>query len=295
MNLNQQEKWKIFALLEILSALAKSEEIKKALIFKGALILNQRLGTERMSLDIDSNLDLDFSLQFPERADQKAFLETHIPVAIRRHFESKSPVRYEFAGIKVESSPPRDKHPRGWDAFKIKINLHDNEHREVHNLPFLSIDIAAPETLSDRSIGEMPWNGSSIRAYTLERIAGEKARAFLSTLPTYRAKMQKPGEAVRTKDLYDLHRIMEAKPITDSEFWQTAGSEFRLACESRLIDCYGIESFQEDWGTTKEAFEGDKIIPPGSDFSKCEQTLITFVELWIKLGVIPFEFPLPKM
>ena len=62
MNTNQIDNWKKNALLHILSALAKSEEIRKVLIFKGALILNHRLGTERMSLDIDSNLDLDFIL-----------------------------------------------------------------------------------------------------------------------------------------------------------------------------------------------------------------------------------------
>lgn len=292
MNQSQLETWKKIALLHILSALSKSEEIKKALIFKGALILNYRLGTERMSLDIDSNLDLDFSLQFPGRDDQKSFLEEHIPLAVTRYFESQNPVRYEYRGLKVEPNP-RDSHPRGWDAFKIKISIKDNENEGVRGLPALTIDVAAPETLTVWSVNEMQWNGSSIRAYTLERIAGEKARAFLSTLPTYREKVKKPGEAVRTKDLYDLSRILEAKSISDIEFWQIAGEEFRLACESRFIDCSGLASFQEDWEATKETFEKDKIIPAGTDFDEIEQTLISIVGFWTELGIIPFKFPLP--
>lgn len=292
MNQSQLESWKKIALLHILSALSKSDEIKKALIFKGALILNYRLGTERMSLDIDSNLDLDFSLQFPGRDAQKSFLEEHIPLAVTRFFESQNPVRYEYRGLKVEPNP-RDSHPRGWDAFKIKINIKDNENEGIRGLPPLTIDVAAPEKLTVWSVNEIQWNGSSIRAYTLERIAGEKARAFLSTLPTYREKVKKPGEAVRTKDLYDLSRILEAKSISDIEFWKIAGEEFWLACESRFIDCSGLASFQEDWVATKETFEKDKIIPAGTGFDEIEQTLISIVGLWTDLGIIPFKFPLP--
>jgi len=293
MNQNQIDNWKKITLLHILSALAKSEEIKKVLIFKGALILNHRLGTERMSLDIDSNLDLNFILQFPERADQKAFLEKHIPIAIVRYFERQDPVRYEYKGLKIEPTPRTD-HPRGWDAFRVKIKLIDNENEGVRGLPALTIDVAAPETLSDKSIDEIPWNGGNIRAYTLERIAGEKSRAFLSTLPTYRNKVKKPGEAIRAKDLYDLTRILEEVPITEKNFWQTAGDEFRLACESRFVDCSGLESFQEDWKSTKEAFNSDKIIPTDVGFDAIEETLTSIVSFWTGIGIIPFKFHLPN-
>jgi hypothetical protein len=293
MEKNQSNLWKKIALLQVLSALSKNDEIKKALIFKGALILNYRLGTERMSLDIDSNLDLNFSLQLPDRGDQKAFLEKHIPVAITRYFENQDPVRYEFSGLKVSLTPRAD-HPRGWNAFLIKINLIDNENADVRGLPALTIDVAAPENLTDRSISEIKWsNGEKIRAYTLERIAGEKARAFLSTLPTYREKVKKPGEAIRVKDLYDLTRILAEKPITDKEFWQTAGEEFRLACESRHIDCFGIESFTEDWKSIEESFESDSIIPTDKTFDEIEKTISTIARFWTEQKITPFEFPLP--
>ena len=63
MNKNQRDNWKFEVLAEILSALAKNPEIRENLIFKGALILNRHLNTQRKSLDIDSNLDSDFALQ----------------------------------------------------------------------------------------------------------------------------------------------------------------------------------------------------------------------------------------
>ncbi len=294
MNENQLKTWKTIALLQVLSALAENNEIYKVLIFKGALILNRWLGTERMSLDIDSNLDLDFSLELPERSDQKAFLEKHIPIAITRYFEKQDPVRYEYTGVKVNLNPPQKDHPLGWNAFKVKISLFDNQNAGVRGLPALELDIAAPEKLTGSSVARIQWNGSYIRAYTLERIAGEKARAFLSTLPSYREKVKKPGEAIRTKDLYDLTRIIALKPITDRKFWTAAGAEFRLACESRHIDCLGIETFQEDWKTTEEAYRNDPIIPKDIDFDKVEQTVGSIAEYWLGLRIIPFEFPLPE-
>lgn len=291
MNKSQLNFWKKKALLHVLSALAENNEIREILIFKGALILNRHLDTERMSLDIDSNLDIDFSLQLPERESQKQFLEEHIPVAIERYFEKQDPVRYQLKNLRIDLSPPSD-HPRGWDAFCVKVTLDDYENEGIRGLPALTIDVAAPEVLSDASVQKMDWNSSSIRAYTLERIAGEKSRAFLSTLPTYRSKMKKPGEAIRTKDLYDLARILKAVPIHDKGFWQIAGKEFRLACKSRFIDCHGIDSFKESWGSTKEAFESDKIIPPDIRFEIIENTLDEIISFWIEEGIIPFEFPL---
>lgn len=284
--------WKYEALSQVLSALSENAEIRDVLIFKGALILNRRLGTDRLSLDIDSNLDTDFSLQVPDRSDQKSFLETHIPLAVSRYFENQSPVRFGVSRVKVDLKP-RVEHPKGWNAFQVKITLIDHQLAGVRGLPALTIDVAAPETLTKDSIDEIQWNGSTIRAYTLERIAGEKARAFLSTLPSYREKMKKPGEAIRVKDLYDLTRILENKPITDETFWATAGKEFQLACESRYIDCQGGISFKESWSETKAAFENESIIPRGIDFKTAEEALDSIVSLWEQLGVIPFEFALP--
>src|SRR5438552_753157 len=108
--------------------------------------------------------------------------------AIRRHFEQQDPVRYELTRLLVRTYPPNS-HPRGWDAFKVRMNVNDLR-KEVLGLPALEIDVAAPEELSDSSVSAINVGGHRVYAYTLERIAGEKLRAFLSSLPAYRAKMK---------------------------------------------------------------------------------------------------------
>jgi hypothetical protein len=132
-----------------------------------------------------------------------------------------------------------------------------------------------------------------IRAYSLVRIAGEKARAFLSTLPTYRAKVKKPGEAVRVKDLYDLTKILQFKPLSIEPFWTTAGSEFRLACESRFVDCIGPSSYLEGWPETREFYQKNPTIPDDLTFEDVERSVASIFSYWQEIRVIPFSFPLP--
>jgi hypothetical protein len=144
MNSNQRDNWKFTVLSEVLIALAKNDQIRANLIFKGAFILNRHLNTQRKSLDIDSNLDFDFALQHPEREAQKVFLDEHVKQAISRHFEAQNPVRYELKALRIELSP-RTSHPLGWDAFQITLSLTDHAHAGVRGLPTLTVDVAAPE------------------------------------------------------------------------------------------------------------------------------------------------------
>ncbi|MEW6719953.1 MAG: nucleotidyl transferase AbiEii/AbiGii toxin family protein [Thermodesulfobacteriota bacterium] len=292
MNETQRDNWKYEVLNELLLALGKDREIRNALVFKGALILNRLLGAQRKSLDIDSNLDAVFARRHPDREAQKNFLEEHLSRAISRYFESKDPVRYELKNLRVDANP-KDGHPLGWDGFLATVSLIDHANLGTRGLPSLTIDVSAPETLSEASVADMELEGVSIRAYTLERIAGEKARAFLSTLPAYRAKVRKPGEAVRVKDLYDLSKIIRFRPITRKDFWTAAGLEFRIACESRSIDCRGKESFFENWKETKELYQKDPTIPVDVKFAEAEETVDSILSIWSALGIIPFSFPLP--
>jgi hypothetical protein len=287
-----QEHWKFEVLNELLHALGKSPQIRESLIFKGAMILNRHLETHRKSVDIDSNLDGTFALQHADRADQKEFLEAHIRQAIIRHFEDSDPVRYELNSLRIEPKP-REFHPRGWDAFEISVSLIDHRYPGVRGLPTLTIDVAAPETLSGSSIADMELDGVAIRAYTLERIAGEKARAFLSTLPTYRQKAGKPGESVRVKDLYDLGLIARSKPLTDHAFWTSAGNEFRMASESRGVDCFGLDSFFEGWPETKILYQRSPTIPKDIPVGEMEKTIAAIVAFWESIGIIPFSSPMP--
>lgn len=153
MNSDQRDNWKFTVLAEILIALAKNPEIRANLIFKGALILNRYLNTPRKSLDIDSNLDSHFALQQPEREVQEEFLEKYIKQTITRHFEGQNPVRYELNSLRIELSPKKN-HPRKWNAFEINISIADRANAGVRGLPTLTMDVAAPETLSENSISK---------------------------------------------------------------------------------------------------------------------------------------------
>jgi len=160
----------------------------------------------------------------------------------------------------------------------------------------LTIDIAAWEKLSENSIAEIDWGGYKIKAYTLERIAGEKLRAFLSTLTTYRRKVNKPGEALRIKDLYDIVRIHRVKPIVGNElFWERAGSEFKSASESRFIDCQGLETFQENWKITKDHYEAAPTLPKDVEFDEVERIIAAINDFFTLKGIIPFSFRLSNI
>lgn len=294
MNLDDSNKWQADVLGHILLALASSKELRDVLIYKGALILNRRLGTDRMSLDIDSNLAQKFVLDFPEKKQQEEFLDTILKSSISKYFNRHDPVRFELASLKIQRSPPKTDHPLGWDAYLIKIKITDYMNLQVRSLPALTIDVAAPEELSEKSVSDMDLGGFPVRAYTLERIAGEKMRAFLSTLPAYRAKVQKPGEAVRVKDLYDLARIHRVKPIDDDIFWGVAGEEFKIACASRCIDCEGLITFKENWGNTKTLYETDSTIPNDVEFDEVDNIITNINALLLRKQIIPFAYPLSK-
>jgi hypothetical protein len=292
MNSDDAKKWQADVLMHILWALASSKELKNVLVYKGALILNKRLGTERMSLDIDSNLLQAFVLAFPEKKEQEDFLETTLKATISKYFNRQDPVRFELSTIKVQKNPKAD-HPLGWDAFSIKINITDFLNKGVRGLPALSIDVAAPETLSIKSVADIELGGHLVSAYTLERIAGEKMRAFLSTLPTYRAKVKRLTETVRVKDLYDLARIQRAKPIDDELFWGAAADEFKLACSSRYIDCEGLSTFKESWDSTQSLYESDTTLPKDVNFDEVESCITAITLFLANKKITPFAYPLP--
>jgi hypothetical protein len=245
MNRKTQDRWKDAVLDDILAALAAHKPLNQNIIFKGARILNLRLGyASRQSLDIDSSLDINCTLRGKSNETIQEYLRSEIQSALRRFFNKQNPVRYVLTKAKVEIKPPKGKHPFDWSGYKISINLKDNNNPDVRGLPKMEIDIGAAESLSKNAFSDLTLPGGFIiRAYTLERIAGEKLRAFLSSLPSYINKVGKRPDIVRVKDLYDIDRIISRHPITDRSFWNTVAEEFHSACESRFIDCTGMDSF----------------------------------------------------
>ena len=92
------------------------------------------------------------------------------------------------------------------------------------------------------------------------------------------------------KDLHDLARILRSRPAEDADFWAKAGREFKLACESRLVDCCGLETFMEDWPLARQRYEADASLLAVA-FSDAEQALKIVVALLERQGVFPLVFP----
>jgi Nucleotidyl transferase AbiEii toxin, Type IV TA system len=285
-----QAQWTNEVLNEVFLAVIAAEPLRNALIFKGARILNLHLGDSRASLDIDSNVAPELVASFPGLEAQAAFLEAELSPALRRYFERQVPVRFELVAVKVERRPPKG-HPRGWTALLMRVQVRDNLRAGILGLPRLEIDVAAPETLGSDAVETMAVNGSPAKVYALHRIAGEKLRAYLTSLPAYRRKMLGGEREFRVKDLHDLARILRTRLASDLEFWTKAGREFKLACESRLVDCRGLESFMESWPLARERYEADtnlRRVP----FLEVEQALKVLVDLFESQGVFPLQFPL---
>lgn len=295
MNQDQQNRWKSEALDAVFEAMAASDLLTEWLIYKGARVLNRRLGSEeRQSLDIDSNLATSFA-QERSREEQGEDLEAEVQNALDDYFEQQDPVRYEASGVRVKFKPnPKKPHPEGWDALEVVINLKDLKHPNNRGQPSLTIDIAAPEALREGSTDVLPVGEHEVVAYTLQRLAGEKFRAFLSSLPAYRRKMKRPGDAVRAKDVYDIARVHREYPLDDTALWQEIGKEFRLACQSRYIDCEGLSTFEEDLDVTRSTYNQDKTIPSDKiPFDEAWEVVKAAAAAFTAWGIIPFEFLSP--
>lgn len=296
MNSTQQDAWKREALDMSFQALASCNALSQKIVYKGARILALRLGgQQRASYDLDANILLSFAVKVPDRDEQAAILKQLFTQAISDFASEQDPVRFELLKLTIVHRPRGD-HPMGWNAFDVRVQLNDFNNEGVRGLPSIAFDVAAPETLGEVAVAPLKVDGHTVFAYTLERIAGEKLRAFLSSLPSYRCKVQKPGETVRVKDLYDVAKILSVHSLEDdAAFWQNAGEEFQLACASRYIDCAGISTFAEDIGVTQATYEADRTLPKDIGFGNAWHSLTVIVAHWERLGLLPVANPLPEI
>jgi len=289
MNRESREQWINAVLNEVFLAVIAWEPLRHALVFKGARILNLHLGESRQSLDIDSNLAAEWVASAPDVEAQAGFFEQQLPSALRRHFERQNPVRFRLGRVTVERQPPKG-HRRGWDAFLLRIEIQDNRLAGVLGLPMLELDVAAPEELGPDAVETITVQGIPARVYALHRIAGEKLRAYLTSLPAYRQKMNSKEREFRVKDLHDLARILRARPAENAVFWAAAAREFQLACQSRLVDCQGLESFMENWPQARARYVTDLSLGKVA-FDEAEQSLKTIVGLFAQQKIFPLEYP----
>ena len=224
------DRWRDEVLEEVLRAMARHPELNKALTFKGARVLKQRLGRGRSSLDVDSSFSAEFTAEHPSREQQIAFIRENFEQALTSYFNSMDVVRYTVQRIDVRPRP-RAESPFGWNGVKIMLTVADGELAGIENLPNLEIEVSSTEKYDDHSIAKMPLDGTEVNAYTLERCVGEKFRAYLSSTATYRQKIGRPeAMALRVKDLYDIALAMRDKPISSNEdLWS------RVALLSTLV------------------------------------------------------------
>jgi hypothetical protein len=286
--------WQNAVLEEVFLAIAEDPELVRYLVFKGARVLVRHVPeAARQSLDLDANVTAEFVAEFPGARERAGQIERRMSVALSRHFERANPVRYELESIRVDPKPPGG-HPRGWNALQAQMRVRDLARPGMRGIPSLTIDLAAPERLSEHSTTTLDVGGRKVTAYTLERIAGEKLRAFLSTTPEHQAKKSGVRETLRVKDLPDLARIVEHTPLSERAFWRAAGEEFRLACEGRGVDCAGWSSFEAVESLARGTYAKDATVAATVPFDLAWEALRSIMARCSDDGVVPFNFTLPE-
>ncbi len=198
-----------------------------------------------------------------------------------------NPVSLSLRVARVDRMPPQG-HPQGWDGLRVEIGIDDLSRPGTRSFPLVTVDAAAPEPLTPASTAPFRAGAGFVTAYTLERIAGEKLRAFLTTLPPYRDKMALPPRPIRAKDLQDLARILRARPLDGGPFWPVAAGEFRVACLARRVDCAGWPSFDPFETLAADAWARDATLPPAPAFAEGWEAARRVIQAFEAAGVVPF-------
>jgi hypothetical protein len=287
------DRWRDEVLEEVLRAMAAHSELNKALIFKGARILKQRLGMGRSSLDVDSSFSAEFTVEHPAREERLIFIRENLAEALNNYFNNMEVVRYSVQRIEVRHRPTAE-NQFGWNGVKIILAVSDGELAGIENLPNLEIEVSSTEKYDENSLAKLNLDGTEVTAYTLERCIGEKFRAYLSSTPSYRHKISRPEPmALRVKDLYDIALAMRVKPISSNEdLWDRAATQFKLASEYKFVDCAGASTFTATWQLAEPLYREDPTLPkdiPWEEAAQAVETALTFFE---KIGIVPFEYPL---
>lgn len=295
MNTTQRDQWIDGVLVEVMKALMGDEKLRAALVFKGAWILNFHLGENRHSMDIDAAAEPMWAKAMECLDAEEAYLDKYLPRAVTRHFENQNPVRFALEKTKITRNPPQ--HPRNWDMIQVSLTIKDSLNPTVRGLPAVELEVSAPETYGADAVETRDFLGVPAQVYALHRIAGEKLRAYLTSLPEYRRKMEGTigrERAVRVKDLHDTARILKARPITDLDFWTRAASEFRLACASRYVDCESANTFKQGWEQVRARYTEDRHLASVS-FAEVEAAIDQVLAFFSEMDVFPLQFTLPPL
>ena len=275
----------------MLMAIGGDEAARSELVFKGARILALRLAMmTRQSLDLDANLveEIDSSVEgLRTKADDLKELLTQ---ALARAAERETPVRYRLVAVTV-SAHPREQHPRGWQGFIAALRLEDLRYLGTRGLPTLRLDLASYEPMGEGAIEPLAVDGGTVLAYSVVRQTAEKLRAFLQSAPRYRVKLARPGEAIRAKDLADLAAVLREHSAVETDFWDRVAAEFVIACQSRLVDCAGWSTFDENELAVSAAYRGEAGLSGSVTIGEAWDSLRSIVAELERRGIFPLQFP----
>lgn len=280
MNPDDQQSWRDARLDDLLTAFADDDDVRDLLVFRGARILHQHLGTiTRRSYDLDSALREHPSADLDDRTTFISELEATLTRAIERYCSRQRPVRLSLSSLRIKPNPRQVTGNIQWQGYRATIALRDRQLSDVLHLPTLQLDIAAPESLTDRSTLEMKLGASSFLAYTLERCCAEKLRALLDSLS--KDPIRTATRPARIKDLYDLNKVTEQHPTNnDSAFWPVVFAEYKVACDSRGLDPDRLVDIASRQRFARSAWQADTAIPSDRSFAELWQSLERIAGLW---------------
>lgn len=185
----------------VLLGIGSQPELRDALIFKGGTALKKvHLGNYRFSEDLDFS-----AVGAPTGADLERAIHSAVAAG------QAAAQRFSPMDLRVERYAEREPHPRGQEAFVVRVRFPWQRDHVVpviievtHDEPVL---LPAPPLAVFHGYDE-PFD-ANVRAYSLHEIAAEKLRAPRQTL----AKLTARGWVrPRARDYFDLWHLVRLDP-----------------------------------------------------------------------------------
>lgn len=204
----------------ILGCIAKSGELRNAIVFKGGNALRIMYGSSR------STLDLDFTALPDALSDSEDELRAVADSAFR--------VSESAFGVKLRCQKVK-RNPKGVQftkpTFQISVAYQFPGDRYFNNMELGKVSSTVPVEISLNDvvccISELSpvANGrNTIKVCSLEDILAEKLRSILQ---------QKKRNRNRSQDVYDI--AVFAKSHAESIDWQSVYSYFAIKCQARGV------------------------------------------------------------
>ena len=204
----------------ILGCIARSRELRNAIVFKGGNALRIMYGSSR------STLDLDFTALPNALPDSEADLRAIADAAF--HNSAKS-FGVKLRCQKVKRNPKRAEFTKPTFQIGVAYQFPGDryfESMEGRNLTdTVPVEISLNDIVCGISVLSPVVNGrSTIQVCSLEDILAEKLRSLLQ---------QKVRNRNRSQDVYDI--ALFARSHADSINWQSVYTYFAIKCQARGV------------------------------------------------------------